>query len=240
MKTIFTLFVVALSIVANAQFVDLAGPEDNLVVNINDPAETAHLYWKVVNVSGSTKMVGCSREMIVAVPNTEHQFCWDITCYPYSNEDEATPTSDFVTMSNGESVLFAASYRHFGVPGMSVVKHCWFTTSGDSVCFETRYCSDATCSVMASQDEVSTSKDMFRVTPNPIASTGMLYLPTPSANGSKLEIHSFTGQLARTFNVPSGSRIMMFGVDDLPQGTYLLSLVKSDGERSSQRVVVSR
>ena len=136
MKILFTLFVLFLSVTLNAQFVELAGPVDTMIVNIADPAETAHLYWNVVNVSGATKMVGCSREMIVAVPGTEHQFCWDITCYPYSNINESTPVSDFVTVSDGDSVLFAASYRHFGIAGMSVVKHCWFTTSGDSLCLK--------------------------------------------------------------------------------------------------------
>lgn len=239
MKIIYTLLALFLSVTVNAQFVELSGPVDTMIVNIADPAETAHLYWNVVNVSGATKMVGCSREMILAVPGTEHQFCWDIICYPYSNISESTPVSDFVTISNGDSVQFAASYRHFGIAGMSVVKHCWYTTSGDSLCFETRYCSDATCSVMASSDELATSQAMFRVTPNPIASTGMLYLPKPASNGSRLELHNSMGQCVRIFSVPTGSSIMMFGVDDLPQGTYVLSQINPNGERSSQRIVVS-
>jgi len=240
MKIIFTLAVLFLSVIVNAQFVELAGPVDTVIVNIADPAETAHLYWNVVNVSGSTRMVGCSREMIVAVPGTEHQFCWDIICYPYSNINEATPVSDFVTVSDGDSVLFAASYRHFGIAGMSVVKHCWFTTSGDSLCFETRYCSDSSCSVMASQNELEGGGEKFRVSPNPIASTAMVYIPPYTANGSRIELRSVIGQMVKSVAISSGSGIAVIGLDDIAEGTYLMSLVNPNGEMSSQRIVIRR
>lgn len=239
MKTFFTLIMFVLLIETQAQFVDLAGPVDTMLVNINDPAETAHLYWNVVNVSGSTKLIGCSREMILAIPGTEHQFCWDITCYPYSNTDLATPIADFVQVANGDSVLFAASYRHFGIAGMSVVKHCWFTTAGDSLCFETRYCSDATCSVMAATTEVSSEREIFRVSPNPISATAMIYLPKVSVSGSRLELYNSTGQLIKSAGIPSGSRMVMLGVEEFPEGSYFLSLVNAMGTRSSQRIMVS-
>lgn len=240
MRIFFTAFAISLTIVSRAQFVALDTPVDTQLVNISDPAETAHLYWNVVNVSGSTKMVGCRREMIVAVPGTEHQFCWDVICYPYSNESEETPIADFVTIGNGDTVLFAASYRHFGVPGMSVVKHCWFTTSGDSMCFETRYCSDPTCSVMASQSELLDENSSFKVSPNPVAETAMIYLPKTVTDGSAIEIYNSTGQRVKSLRVNSGTGLMFFGVEDLSQGTYLLSLVNPNGMRSSQRIVVGQ
>ena len=185
-------------------------------------------------------MVGCRREMLVAVPGTEHQFCWDEICYPYSNESVQTPTNDFIEILNNDTIAFNASYRHFGIPGMSVVKHCWFTPIGHTLCFETRYCSDATCSVMASQSELLNENSSFKVSPNPVAETAMIYLPKTVADGSAIEIHNATGQRVKSLRVNSGTGLLFFGVEDLSQGTYLLSLVNPKGQRSSQRIVVGR
>ena len=88
----------------------------------------------------------------------------------------------------------------------------------------------------ATEQDQTTVMNVF---PNPVESQLNIAVEQNFESDASLELYSITGQLLRREDVVIGVGTTSMGwtLDELPAGTYILSLRQASGELSTQKII---
>ena len=77
----------------------------------------------------------------------------------------------------------------------------------------------------------------FSVYPNPVSSSGELYIRTATASIKLISVYDLVGRLLVQQQVEAGKRDVVFSLGELPAGTYILN-ISGDKSQGSKKIVV--
>ena len=73
--------------------------------------------------------------------------------------------------------------------------------------------------------------------PNPVSSSGELYIRTATASIKLISVYDLVGRLLVQQQVEAGKRDVVFSLGELPAGTYILN-ISGDKSQGSKKIVV--
>jgi len=243
-KIYFVLTLLLCSIAGRTQldpFVQLHDEVSSLVGDITNTSEVMEAHWDVINISGSSKNIGCRREILQTVPSAQHQYCWGFLCGPWTSSTATNTSSEVVSLANGDSTdTFFCKYKHLGNAGESIVRFCWFdmNNAAEELCHDITFCAGASCPVGVYENEVTAS---FEIIGNPVNSISALkYKFQNQPSQASVQIFSATGVLVEERPINSIQGFVMMDAENFANGVYLCRLVNSGRVVGTQRMVVSK
>jgi hypothetical protein len=212
MKKIYLILcVISLFYNASAQSLSIYNPNNNL-------QDTAGFYIiegtvDVVNISGSTKLVGMYRKINNLAPGHVSSFCWGINCYSSVTDTSTYPES----MSPNDTSLARADLLPMDSAGYSEVSYCWYDLNNpaDSVCLTFTY----DISPRLTGINETTNKDGFILFPNPFSNK--LTITTHSTTLSEIILYDIT---SRKLLHQQFTNTLTLNTSHLSKGIYIYEL----------------
>jgi hypothetical protein len=186
------------------------------------------LKFKVTNTSTKPLRLRWDREVVFSPYGWETQVCDKESSYPYyvsSNIDPILGINVPVELEPGESFDFYLTIQPFNRTGQCrILIPFRATNEPEEVLAE----ADVRFTIIDSKDSARLRADRSRsiLFPNPVEDR--FFISNLPEDLSSLEVFNTLGRRVRSFKNPRDGD--SFGVSDLPQGVYLVSLVDARGK----------
>lgn len=240
MKKLLLLFVACgLFIRTEAQFIELHNEVNTVLGTSANTSEIISAHWDVINISGGTRDIRCRREIIQNVSGAEHQFCWGEICGPWAAGNELS--TEIVNLADGDtSFSFYCKYRHYGNPGQSIARFCWFDAAdpANQLCYEVNFCVDQACIIGVEEFE---NQARLEILGNPVRDfSGISYRFPVQPTHAELQIFSASGTLVESVNITTAQGIVFIDASRYANGIYTIKLNENNHTVGIQRMVVSK
>ena len=171
-------------------------------------------HWDVVNETGSTLTLMCSRNLVdtvspfnypyvydseaqEAAEGSYEKFCWGPLCYNFGTDASSTNSSMLVDIAPGETdTTFIAYFYAHDVVGTSTIEYCFHPVDNQDAgsCKSITYVVTA---VSAIEDEVSGEVVFSAVYPNPLNGDGFVNYEIKPGDVGTVVFTDLTGQEVR-------------------------------------------
>ncbi len=186
------------------------------------------LKFKITNTSNESLRLRWDREVVFSPLGWETQVCDKESSYPYyvgSNIDPLQGINTPVELAAGESFDFYLTIQPFNRTGQCHIRLPFRTIEDTKTVLAE---ADVRFTIIDSKDGARLRADggRTRLFPNPVVDR--FFINNLPDNLSRLDVYNTLGSRVRSFAEPQ--RGESFGVADLPQGVYLVSLVDASGK----------
>ena len=198
-----------------------------------DPSDfqlESHLYVK--NVSSSTALVYCEKNVIIQNQTGTNNYCWGGTCY---GENIIISTKIDTILSGDQSSGFSGYYQPWEVSSTARIEYCFFLDSdvNDRSCITVTYEANKITDV----ESLSLSQKIGSFFPNPTKEyTNFSY----NVNGlCLLQIIDVLGSVVKTFELEGDGEKTIY-VADLHKGIYFGNLIENGEIVKIKKLIINK
>lgn len=223
--------------------VDVNG--ETIVVSDVPSAPDMEIDLFVVNTSGSTLTMTCTRTEVDGLSGTQNSTCWQVC--PETLNTGAKPvytvnisgTSLEETANDGDTITsFAGHYYPQGLDGCSLFKYEWTDATSGIVYGEVYvrfvHMTSGTCTASVN-DHANVD---FNVYPNPVDQDMQIKLSDSYNNDINVKIVDILGKVVSSVKVPAGSIYTSISTTELVEGIYFVNFSANDKVLLTKKIVV--